>query len=176
MSLQNKYLDYSVVELDNMIKGSEGQLKNPPRGSSIEKIEQNIERMKEAMQIKNEATLSEELPFEVLVARKYQQTYDNAMRRGKEFTLTFNHLKKLMKQKKCAYTGVAFSDEPQMNLTLERLDGSLGYTNSNTVAVTYFANSLKNQLLEQESSPMLTDFDTLKMFVYNLDKLMNKEG
>ena len=92
------------------------------------------------------------LPFEVLLAKKYVEKYKNALKRGIDFELTLADMKRILKKKKCYFTGIdivlePYKGEPPYNyLTLDRVDPDQGYTKENTVACSHAANQLKSTL------------------------------
>lgn len=112
----------------------------------------------------------ENLPFEVRVAQRYSELYLNAVRRGKEFNLTFTDVKRLMSRKTCAYTGERFSNEGGTRMTFERVDGTKGYVKGNVIAVTFEANQLKNALFENKASAVLTTPKQLRKMLAVIEK------
>lgn len=119
----------------------------------IKVLEQELTNLKEA-----------ELPFDLLVANKYKQLYNSASKRNKEFTLTLQDVRKLLKRKTCQYTGVKFG-EGDLCRSIDRFDSSVGYTKENCFAVTKRINDIKNHLLEREDSTLGISFKDLKKFV-----------
>jgi hypothetical protein len=115
-----------------------------------------------------EALESSESDFDLLVANKLHQLKDSAVRRGKEFDLTFNVVKKLLKRKTCYYTGLKFVADNNLHLTIDRIDNRKGYIVGNVVACSNWANQMKNQLLEQSDSPLLNNKKLLKKFLAKL--------
>lgn len=109
-------------------------------------------------------------PFEVRVARKYSSLYNSAMRRGKEFNLSFTDVKRLMSRKTCAYTGERFKAKGEMRMTFERVDGTRGYVKGNVIAVTFKANQLKNALFENKQSAVLTTPKELRKMLAVIEK------
>jgi hypothetical protein len=113
-----------------------------------------------------------------IVAIKFLQVQRSAVSRGKEFSLTFADVRKLLKCKYCFYTGVELTDEFNADnryiptsRTFDRINNRLGYVPGNVVACTDFSNKLKNALLEQQTSPHLLDFKQLFKMVHTLDGL-----
>lgn len=109
--------------------------------------------------------LSKKREAEAHIARKYYEKYINASRRGIEFDLCISDFKKLLKAKKCAYTGVAFEKEGPNSITIERIDNSLGYVPGNCIPVTEAANQWKAHVLECPPShlPKLNNVQLLQM-------------
>lgn len=108
---------------------------------------------------------SSESDFDLLVANKLHQLKDSAVRRGKDFDLTFNVVKKLLKKKTCHYTGLKFQADNNLHLTIDRIDSSKGYVIGNVVACSGWANQMKNQLIEQSDSPLVNNKKLLKKFL-----------
>ena len=84
------------------------------------------------------------------IARKYCAKAQSSQQRGVSFTLTFIQYKKLLNTKKCFYTGVVLTD-PSLGVvptsfTIDRIDASVGYTNSNCVACSHEFNQIKGNL------------------------------
>lgn len=101
--------------------------------------------------------LMKEKCFDEVVARKYLDKLQNARERGLEFTLTLRDVARLMKRKRCYFTGIELLDtsgsaHPQKR-TFDRLDSSKGYTPENTVASSHAANSSKSWILENQENP-----------------------
>ena len=92
--------------------------------------------------------LSSPMPFDTYVATKYLGKLQSAMTRGIEFKLTLDDMKRLLKQKKCYYSGVTMTTDGDLQVSLDRKDSKLGYTKDNTVACCALANSLKNELID----------------------------
>lgn len=77
---------------------------------------------------------------------KYRNKINNAKERNIEWKLSFGQFKKILRSRKCAYTGVKFdlSDEKSPHyITLDRINSSVGYIPGNVVACTHIANKLK---------------------------------
>ena len=88
------------------------------------------------------------MPFDTYVATKYLGKLQSAMTRGIEFKLTLDDMKRLLKQKKCYYSGATMTTDGDLRVSLDRKDSKLGYTKDNTVACCVLANSLKNELID----------------------------
>lgn len=93
------------------------------------------------------------------LAEKYLQIKENAESRGVEFTLSFAHLKRIMKRKTCYYTGRKFSDSPQAYKSVERVRNSEGYTDENTVVVCSVANTLRGDFTLKELQKMVKQIE-----------------
>lgn len=81
------------------------------------------------------------------VAIKYLQLIKSARNRNKEFSLTLSDVRKLLRIKKCHYTGVAFGENDNA-MTVDRIDSTKGYVKGNVVACTHWANRTKNAVYE----------------------------
>ena len=92
---------------------------------------------------------------DLVIAKKYLSKFNNAVKAGHEFTLTFNQYKKLRTRKTCGYSGLPFNEVANRwdSLTLDRIDNNLGYTAENTIACCYGINQLKSQI-ENRSVPL----------------------
>ena len=110
---------------------------------------------------------------ELDVARKHLNLYSNSLKRGKEFNLRLSDTRNLITAKRCAYTGVAFSDAPNNHSTVDRIDASKGYVRGNVVSVTGRINSLKASLLEDENSPLYLTMPEFEKFANAI--LSNKD-
>lgn len=91
-----------------------------------------------------EAKENQEEPFDLKVGRKWVQLRQSALRRGKEFDLTFSDVSRLLKRKTCAYTGLPFQNSDMQNRTIDRLDPEKGYVKGNVYAVHNAANAIKS--------------------------------
>ena len=89
--------------------------------------------------------------FDTLVAIKFIAKKRNALKRGIEFTLTLNDVKRLMKTKRCYYSGIVLTLDGDSALTFDRKDSTRGYSPTNTVACSFIANKVKNELLESSN-------------------------
>ena len=84
------------------------------------------------------------------IATKMVAKAQNAKSRGIPFEISFKHFKKLMLQKRCAYTkqilvepGGHVKDNQR---SIDRVDASVGYTDANTVVCTHSFNVMKANL------------------------------
>jgi hypothetical protein len=90
---------------------------------------------------------------DVDIAKRLVRTEQSANSRNHEFGLSFNALKKVLNTKKCFFTGVKLNttDESHPNyLTLDRVDASEGYVDSNVVACANFFNQKKGNLTVED--------------------------
>jgi len=161
--------DQSLIHLRNNFLVMKGSV-NKSKAELVNKyIESSIEKSEDVLETKQQSALeSSESDFDLLVAGKLSQLKCSAERRGKEFDLTFNVVKRLMKRKTCYYTGLKFQASPNLHLTIDRVDFTKGYVIGNVVACSNWANQMKNQLIEQEGSPLLGNPRLLKRFLNKL--------
>lgn len=99
-----------------------------------------------------------------LVVSKFYQLKVSADNRGKDFDLTIDDVRKLLRKKRCAYTGVLLVDSKKPcahTRTIDRIDPKKGYVPGNVVAVTTHANHIKNMILEDPTSAVYTPFSQL---------------
>jgi hypothetical protein len=88
--------------------------------------------------------------METYVARKFLQLRDSAIKRDKEFDLTLSTVRNLLRRKTCFYTGLrvgSYEDPMHPNqLTIDRVDPSLGYVKGNVVVCSHLANQFKSKI------------------------------
>ena len=85
------------------------------------------------------------------IAIKYALTSSSAHRRGKEFNLSMQYIRNVMRQGHCAYSGEAFGDLGSYDgMTFERLDGDKGYVLGNVIPVKRKYNELRANLTQDE--------------------------
>ena len=119
----------------------------------------------------NEAHLSDivvngGMEFDTYVAAKYLSKKYNAITRGIDFSLTLSDMARLLKVKKCHYSGITLTLEGEHKLTLDRKDDSVGYTKDNTFACSHTVNKIKNKLMEsREDTKGMQDKDIKKMLL-----------
>lgn len=102
------------------------------------------------------------------VAKKYLSLQESAKRRVKEFNLSLNDVRVLLKKKTCHYTGMRFNDTENLKRTVDRIDNTKGYVKGNVVACTHIANQLKEMLVENKDSPFRDNTKALKKFIEKL--------
>jgi len=88
------------------------------------------------------------ISFDLKVAKSYVNKSKSSAERGLTFSLSLDFFVNLFKDPVCAYTGVELSIPTDsalkpLDLTLERIDPLVGYTESNTIVVSRHANSTK---------------------------------
>jgi len=134
--------------------------------------------MKATISLKNQP----EIITDSDVARKYISMVEGAERRGKDFELTLNDVRKMLKVKKCQYTGVTLARylctdgvANSNGRTIDRLDPSIGYVKGNVYVVSHVANSIKNVLFEDNNSVVRLPFKGMVKLMGSLSKLGFKE-
>lgn len=116
--------------------------------------------------------------FDLYVANKLKQKYNDAKARGIEFDLSFQSMKNLCKAKRCGYTGIVLTHhryqgtgEPirplPTDFTIDRIDAAKGYVAGNVIACCNAANNFKSQL---ENGGIIDYATASKMF----NKIMKK--
>jgi hypothetical protein len=113
--------------------------------------------------------LEESKPLDLIVGEYWVILRSSALRRNKDFNLTFSDVKKLVLKKKCEYTGEEFVNITDR--TCDRLDPSKGYVKGNVFAVSKKANSIKNELFENEGSVNKTTLAKMKAMINKLEQL-----
>lgn len=95
------------------------------------------------------------------IVRKYIQLKTSAVNRNLQFNMSLKHIKRLLTRKTCYYTGVLFSKKvPELKKTIDRIDGSKGYTDDNTVACTQRINIFKSNLTPKEIKQLYNKLKT----------------
>ena len=115
------------------------------------------------------------LDFDILVAKKYMNKVSSSRNRNIEFKLTLSEFRQILSKKRCAYTGIALTLHSGENvspvnsdLTIERIDNSIGYVKGNCIAVCAAANGIKSVFETPET--FLSVQDGIRMFA-TIDKL-----
>lgn len=100
------------------------------------------------------------------VSQKYLNIKANARARSKDFSLTFAHIKRLVKRRTCYYTGLDIGITDDVNnphqLTFDRVDPQQGYVIGNVVVCSNIANKFKSKI-EHEFDGIMSRTDQLKM-------------
>lgn len=112
------------------------------------KNKEEFDKLKSHEQPLFKENLESPTSFDTLVALKYLHKKVQADNRGIEFTLSLSDMVRLMKAKRCYYTGVELTLDGSLGLSFDRLDSTLGYTRSNTISCSAIANTLKENLME----------------------------
>lgn len=112
-------------------------------------------------------------PWDLIVAEKYVYLHKNAVKRNKEFNLTYADIDKLMSRKTCFYTGVRLhSDKHHPHYrTIDRVDPSKGYVKGNVVACSHLSNQIKNRLFEEPTSNLKTNMKFMLKMITKLEKV-----
>ena len=86
------------------------------------------------------------------LAIRYVRKLQSCKGRNIEFNLSLKRYKQLILTKRCFYTGVLMNDieHHPKQLTLDRIDASVGYTDENTVACCLDINRKKSDLTIKE--------------------------
>ena len=178
-----KRTDSNLVDTAPCLRGN--AKRDPIAAARLEAVMQVIQERRDARQgpgggilfvpQKDEAPEASSAPadkpgrtFDEYLAWKYTEKLRNARARGLDFTLTLNDMRKLLKAKRCAYTGALFVRDAEhrhpYSRTIERVDSRKGYTRENCLAVCYAANMLKNAVLEDpDSETRLTPKELARM-------------
>lgn len=101
--------------------------------------------------------------FNYRLCKKYMNLKQSADSRGKSFALSISDVRRLLKVKKCQYTGVTMTEASDLNpistdRTIDRLDHNKGYIPGNVFAVCHVANKAKNDILENSETKVNIDF------------------
>ncbi|MBX2847085.1 MAG: hypothetical protein KTR16_02100 [Acidiferrobacterales bacterium] len=137
-----------------------------------------IEDEQESIKIED-SNECEVVELDLVAAKKYIKLSERSANKGMEFNLSLSDIQKLLKRKKCQYTGAKISymnDETHEKLTFDRLDNSIGYVNGNVFAVSDTANQVKNMLLEHPDSPLKGSKLTLKSIESSIKMLTTIKG
>lgn len=82
------------------------------------------------------------------LVQKWTSLRQSAKSRNIKFTISLNKLRRLMNQKTCFFTKVAFGIGDSA-MSIDRIDTNAGYSDDNVVACTIKINSLKANLTEE---------------------------
>lgn len=89
--------------------------------------------------------------FELWVANYYKAKVESCRDRGIEFKLSLISVRNLLSAKYCGYTGMELTRNKagaksacQSDVTIGRIDNSLGYVKGNVIAVSNVANNFKS--------------------------------
>ena len=96
----------------------------------------------------------------------YLALQTHASARGIGFTMTFRRYCQLLKVKKCFYTGVTLDKSAARtdnHFTLDRVDSTGPYSNTNTVACAYSFNQRKGNVTAKEIQLLYTAFKKKKL-------------
>lgn len=157
-ALASKDVEATKANLEEAKKGV-GGLKEPQKTH----VESFIARAEVFLGIKEDSADVDTRPLDLVVGEKWVNLRKSALRRGKDFNLTFSDVKRLLSRKKCAYTGVSFEPTGDNQRTIDRIDHTKGYVKGNVVPVTDLSNRVKNSLFEEHSGCDLTFSEVVKM-------------
>ena len=104
---------------------------------------------------------------DIMVANKFLQIRQSALKRNLEFNISLVDVKRLLRKKRCHYSGRLFGEGQDIR-TFDRVDDSLGYVKGNVVSCTKRFNDLKNELLEKPDGSLRCSKSELKKFVSKL--------
>lgn len=109
--------------------------------------------------------LREQIDFDMKVLKKFQSIRSSAQNRNKEFGLTLKEIAKLMKTKRCFFTGVELNNisGDKHKLTFDRVDNDKGYVVGNVVACTHEFNQIKGNLTIQQVKLIMKGFKKKKL-------------
>jgi hypothetical protein len=88
--------------------------------------------------------------FEMFVVSYYTNKVQSCKDRGIEFKLNLVSVRNLLSAKKCGYTGLDLTRGKKglgmlsTDVTIDRIDNSLGYVKGNVIAVSNVANNFKS--------------------------------
>ena len=111
-------------------------------------------------------------PFDTYVALKYVKKQLQCIERGIPFELTLTDMKRLLKTKRCYYSGVELTLEGDHRLSLDRISPSLPYTKENTVACAANVNSIKNKLIECKQETKYMSDKEIKAMLLSFTQLL----
>jgi len=102
------------------------------------------------MLVEDQVVTPETKPKEITdiqLCTKYIRLAKSAEDRGIEFGLSLATFRNLLKRKKCPYTGVdLINNGTNNNVSIDRIDNSKGYIDSNVIACEITANQIKNNM------------------------------
>ena len=99
------------------------------------------------------------------ICKRMARIINSGESRGIEVNLTFAELKKVLKTKKCFFTGVEldYIENTPNQLTVDRLDNDLGYVNGNIVACSKEFNEIKGNLTLSQIEILYTKLKSKKL-------------
>lgn len=90
----------------------------------------------------------EQPDVDTIIAIRYLAKKRQAIMRGIEFKLTIQDFSRLIKTKRCYYSGATLTLSGHTAMSFDRKDSTIGYTKENTLACCALVNELKNSLVE----------------------------
>lgn len=109
---------------------------------------------------------------DVTLAKRYINKFNKCVAREIDWQISFSDYKRLMKIKRCQYTGMELTDpdcEPNKptDRTIDRINAELPYTKDNIIICCHAANSLK-AVWEDNRNPLTNSL------VYNMMNKINQ--
>jgi hypothetical protein len=154
---KERYKDKNLEELEE-VRGSLAGCSTTPE-EALEAVEWLIRAQTAGIDTSADAYCKLDINDDYHLARKYASKITNTLSRHLDFSLSFNEYKRLLKTKKCYYTGVKFSEVKGMEFSLDRIDSNVGYTKENTVPALKAINAIKNALFEHPERGHSVDVD-----------------
>lgn len=95
---------------------------------------------------------------DIEIAKKYTNKANNAAKKGHSFELTFAEFKRVINAKYCYFTGIELTNTSgteinATDVTIDRVDNSLGYVKGNVAPCCHAYNLFKGHL-ENPSNPL----------------------
>jgi hypothetical protein len=102
------------------------------------------------------------IQHQLLTSMKYISLFKSATSRNKIFTLSLDDVARLLRERRCHYTGEVLSTEyyegdtpPDNHLSVDRVDNNLGYEPGNVVACAHWINKMKDRMSAEEFEQVL---------------------
>ena len=111
---------------------------------------------------------------DVRIAKKYINKSKNARDNGTQFTISFYEYKRIITAKKCKYTGIQLTQQIgslplDTDVTIDRIDNSIGYVTGNVVACCHAYKTFKSII---ENPQNIMTFKMVKGALGVQEKLM----
>lgn len=110
--------------------------------------------------------------FNSLVSLKFLYKKASCLERGIRFELTLRDVERLLKTKRCYYSGVPLTLDGETAVSFDRKDSTKGYTPQNTVACAKRVNCMKNEILESDKVLSTLDKKQLKRTLMKFAKML----
>lgn len=143
--------------LENLIRSKGGTM---PKPSDLTKVAIPTGKL-------SKLNVSLKIQEDLQVAKRFVNACISAGERNIEWDLTLADVRRLMRRKVCAYTGLRFEDTDKLRMTLERIDNKKGYTTENVIPVCFFANQLKNEMVERVHGKFYMSEEVAVNFIRN---------
>lgn len=115
--------------------------------------------------------------LDLIIAHKLVAKSDKCKDKGIEFDLSFEKVKTIAEEGKCAYTGEVFSSvsgAEENSMSLERIDPRVGYVDNNVVGICHWLNRFKGRTLDAflhcEKLTVEAKIKILRKALYRLEK------